>query len=173
MEQEAIEIELWEYIDGLCDQHEMERISNLIATEELWRMTYNDLLTAHKAIQSQLELEQPGLRFSKNVMDAVAVVPIAPATKKYINTRIIQAIAAVFILMLVTLLGYAFAHAQWNGASNYDWRKTISSSLPSTPVSFGLMSKTAILINLVLALVLIDKLIRHRKDQSGGKLGHR
>src|ERR1700728_4810420 len=101
MEQnEEIEMQIWEFIDNACSQADQERISMLIVQDISWREKFNELNAFHSGTSQSLELEHPSMRFTKNVMDAVAVAHIAPATKKYVNISIIRGIAAFFILTI-------------------------------------------------------------------------
>src|SRR5688572_1396944 len=112
-----IEATLWEYIDGLAPQAELSAIENLIAENAEWKAKYHELLELHQSI-NLVELEQPSLRFTKNVMDEIAKYQIAPATKTYINNRIIWGIGGFFITVIVGFLVYGFSQVDWNAASD-------------------------------------------------------
>ncbi len=109
---EEIEMILWEYMDGTCRPADMQRISILVERDELWKQKYTELSAFQKSIADSLQLEQPSMRFTKNVMDAVATVKIAPATKQYINKSIIRGIAAFFILTINYPAWLCFSHCQ-------------------------------------------------------------
>ena len=162
MEQnEEMAMQLWEYIDGNCNETERQRISMLIAQDAQWGQLYTELSSLHTAIPASLELEQPSMRFTRNIMEAVATVQIAPATKKYINKSIIKGIAAFFIGTITILLGYAIAHTDWNtGASSAFRLPQINSSEFFNPTFLY----AAAAINIVLALVLLDKLLAKKRS---------
>ena len=166
MEQnEEIESQIWEYIDGTCSETDRVRISTLVATDAVWIQLYNELAILHSMIPEHLETEQPSMRFTKDVMDAIAAEHIAPATGKYINKGIIRGIAAFFIIMLTTVLGYALATANYHTnapgvLSNLNLNKVnLSKYLNST--TFNII----IAVNVVLALVLIDTVLRRKRAQ--------
>jgi hypothetical protein len=157
MQQEDMDMQLWEYIDGSCSAADSERISSLIAADPLWQEQFNALSALHISIPQNIALEQPSMRFSKNVMEAIEATRIAPATKKYINKSIIRGIAAFFLLAIGLMLGYAVVTANWNttGANfipKIDFGSVFNSSV--TTVAIG--------INTILALILIDKLLNQR-----------
>jgi len=160
MEQmEELEMQLWEYIDGTCSGADSQRIAVLIASDEEWRHKYNELYAIHSAIATSAELEHPPMRFTKNVMESVAATHIAPATKKYINKSIIRGIAAFFIITIASLLGYALANTNWSGgAGTFTIPKFNLGNLFNS--SFF---NIAIAINIVLALVLADKILRKKQ----------
>jgi len=99
---EEMEMKLWEYIDGLSIPSEKSAIEKLIAENTEWRNKYQELTEAHQLMQST-ELEEPSLRFTKNVMEEIAKFHVAPAAKKYLNNKVIWGIGIFFI---VTILGF-------------------------------------------------------------------
>jgi hypothetical protein len=161
MEQhEEMEMQIWEYIDNTCDNAARQRISILLAQDVAWREKYDGLLALHSGISESLEMEQPSMRFTKNVMEAVAGVHMAPATKKYINKAVIRGIAAFFIITIGLSVGYAIATADWHFRS---FRH--SHGVKSDELGFLFNSNVFnlfVAINVVLALLLVDKLLRKR-----------
>ena len=163
MEQnEAIETQIWEFVDGCCDEKEQDRINNLILTDPVWEQKFAEICALNDSLKSILELEQPSLRFSKNVMDEVARVHIAPATRKYIDPRIITGIAVFFLTMLGGLLVFAAFKTNGHTSSAFNFGKMPLKNFDYTSLMKGNMAFFAVAINVVLALVLTDKLLRHR-----------
>jgi hypothetical protein len=160
---ENIEDRLWDYIDGVSSNEEKSTIEKLLEADQEWRQKYGELLEAHKLMQSA-ELEQPSMRFAKNVMEEIARYQIAPATKSYINKRIIWGLAAFFITMVVGLLIYGIGQVDWSSSggtklpvdmSKVDYSKFFN----NTYVSVFMM------INVVLGLVLLDRYFTIRKNK--------
>jgi hypothetical protein len=159
---EEIELQLWDYIDGTCNTADSQRISMLIKHDELWKQKYAALTALQATIADTLQLEQPSMRFSKNVMETVAAAHIAPATKKYINKGIIRAIAAFFILAIGTPIIYALATTNWSSTT------PLSFNLANLHLSDYINSTTlnvVIAINVVLALVFLDSILRRKKNR--------
>ncbi len=162
MEQnEEIEMQLWDYIDGICSIDDMPRISILIERDPAWKAKYAELSALHTSIGSSLELEQPSMRFTQNVMDVVAATHVAPASKKYINKGIIRGIAALFIGMLTTALGYAIAHVDNNTTSKIALPKLNLGGI-SNIFNSGTMLMI-IAVNIVIGLVFLDSLLRRKR----------
>ncbi|HEY8896605.1 MAG TPA: zf-HC2 domain-containing protein, partial [Niastella sp.] len=99
-----MEERLWEYIDGACSEEERLFIEQLVATNAEWKAKYQELLELQDLLSHRLELDEPSLRFTMNVMESISKHYIAPAAKTYINKRIIRGIAAFFILSIIGLL---------------------------------------------------------------------
>ncbi len=155
-----MEDRLWEYIDGLSSHEEKSAIEKLLETNQQWKEKYHELFDLHQLVQSSA-LEEPSLRFTKNVMEEIAKYQIAPATKTYINNRIIWGIGAFLVVLLIGFLIYGFGQMDWNASdsslpidlSKIDYSKFFS----NTYVNVFMM------INVVLGLVLLDRYLESKK----------
>ena len=116
--QSNIEDRLWDYIDGSSSIEEKGFVEQLIATQEEWRTKYHELLDVHQLMSNSLELEEPSMRFSQNVMEAITKYQIAPATKTYINKKIIYGIGGFFVIMIMGLLIYGLGQMNWSESSS-------------------------------------------------------
>jgi hypothetical protein len=161
MDREEIGRQIWDYIDGTCTEADKGRISILITTDAIWMQEYNELIILHTRISGDLELEQPSMRFTKDVMDKIVKTSFAPATKQYINKGVIKGIAAFFIIMISFLIGYSFATANWHSTANQNIFSNFlfdaSGIFNSTFINIFMM------VNIVIALVLLDTILRKRK----------
>lgn len=162
----GIEEQLWNYIDGLCTAGEKSAIENLLKTDVSWHQKYKELLELHRMIHSS-EMEQPTFRFSKNVMEAISKHYIAPATKTYINKKIIWGIGIFFISLIAGFLIYAIGQIDWSvsdsgiiGKLTFDYNKINYSKIFSTTFVNVLM-----MINVLLGLLLLDRFLADRKNR--------
>src|SRR5689334_1546642 len=103
-----MEQRLWEYIDGLSTEEERASIQALLHRDSSWKAKYDELQELNGFLSSS-ELEEPSLRFTKNVMDEIMKHHIAPATKTYINKKVIYGLGAFFVTMIAGLLIYLFS----------------------------------------------------------------
>ncbi|HET6767797.1 MAG TPA: hypothetical protein VFH08_10375, partial [Chitinophagaceae bacterium] len=71
-----IEQQLWSYIDGHSTSEERSSIEKLLQSNLDWKDKYHELLEIHQ-LMNAAELEQPSLRFTKNVMEKIARYHIA------------------------------------------------------------------------------------------------
>lgn len=153
---------LWEYIDGISSPEEKSAIEKLLETNAEWRAKYSELLEVQQLMQSS-ELEEPSMRFTKNIMDEIARLQIAPATKTYINKNIIRGIAAFFITLIAGFLIYGFAQVTWDtGESSYmpDMSKMdFSKFFNNTYMNIFLM------INVILGLFLLDRYFSAKRSK--------
>ena len=160
---ENIEGRLWDYIDGVATVEEKTIIEQLIASNAEWRDKYGELLEVQQLLQSS-ELEAPSMRFTKNVMEEISKLHIAPATKTYINKNIIRGLAIFFITLIVGFLVYGFGQV--------DWTVQGDSKLPVdfAKVDYSKMFNNVwvnafMMINVILGLFLLDRYFANKRKQ--------
>jgi hypothetical protein len=154
---------LWEFIDGQSSIEEASAIEKLIETNKQWKEKYHELLELHQLVQSSA-LEEPSLRFTKNVMEEIAKYQIAPAAKAYINNKIIWGIGIFFITLFVGFLIYGFGQVDWNASGNDKLPIDISK------VDYGKFFNNTyvnvfMMINVVLGLMLLDRYLAAKKKK--------
>jgi hypothetical protein len=169
-----IDERLWNYIDGSVNAEEKSFIEALITSDQAWKSKYSELLEVHQLMQNHLELDEPSMRFTQNVMEEIARLHIAPATRTYINKKVIWSIGGFFIIMLVGFFFYILSQINWAapGTDNYqvpidmnklDWSKVFNSAY----------TNIFILVNVILGLMLLDMYLNKRRaefNKSG--IGH-
>lgn len=160
-----MEQRLWEYIDGLSTADECSVVETLIRENKAWRDLYQELLQVQQALAG-VELEQPSLRFSKNVMEEIAKFQIAPATKKYINNKIIWGIAAFFILSITGFLVYGFGQIDWAAST----ASSTTFGVDLNKVEYGKFFSSNVMnvfmmLNAVLGLMLLDRYIGNKRKK--------
>ena len=163
--QQNMDERLWEYIDGSCPVEEKLFIEQLIADNREWKAKYDELLELHALLENHLELDEPSMRFTQNVMEEIGKHYIAPAAKSYINKRVIWSIGAFFILSIIGFLIYGFAQINWSqNAGNSFVDKIDFGKIVNGPYTTIFM-----MVNVVLGLVCLDMYLgnKRRKWQSG------
>ena len=164
LEDDGMEGRLWEYIDGSGSVEERTVIEKLLADNQQWREKYRDLLELHQLVQTS-PLEEPSMRFTKNVMEEIAKYHIAPATRTYIDKKIVWGIGIFFITLILGFLIYGFSQVNWNtdageskrivDVTNVDYSKFFNNTYVN--VFMG--------INVVLGLMLLDRFLASKKKQ--------
>src|SRR5689334_20656769 len=109
---------LWNYIDNTCNAEERKEIEGLLRNNHEWQKKYQELQHVNQLMQGSVELEEPSMRFTRNVMEEISQLHPAPATKTYVNKKIINGIAAFFIITIAALLIYSFTQITWSAAGN-------------------------------------------------------
>src|ERR1700712_922419 len=153
-----IEDRLWDYIDGNSNAEEKTFVEQLIATQQEWRTKYHELLDVHQLMNTSLELDEPSMRFSQNVMEKITRYQIAPATKTYINKKIIYGIGIFFLVMIVGMLAYGFAQVGWSDGAGSGPSANLMSKYNLNKIDFGKFFNNTyttifMLINVVMGLM--------------------
>ncbi|WP_419788800.1 hypothetical protein HDF24_03910 [Mucilaginibacter sp. X4EP1] len=155
---------LWNYIDGTCTPDEHKAISDQIAKDEAYRLKYKELLNLNKAFMA-MEIDEPPMAFTYNVMEAIRTENAQQPLKAAINNKIIMGIAAFFVLTIVSVLVYALAHVSFAGGSH---STPVASNL-KVPDLKSFLSKPVIQVffffDVVLGLYLFDTYLRRKKVQ--------
>jgi len=158
------EARLWEYIDGGSEASEMLAIKKLIEENAVWREKYSELLAVHQMLQSS-ELEEPSMRFTKNIMEEISRLHIAPAAKTYINKKVIWGIGGAFIAMIVGFLIYAIAQINWSeGTSDTSMGFDLTRIDYSKMFNNNLMN-AFMMVNIVLGLVFLDRYLANKRNK--------
>lgn len=160
-----MEVQLWEYIDGFSNGQEKSAIEKLIAENAEWKTKYHELLEVHQSL-NLVELEAPSLRFTKNVMEEIARYQIAPATKNYINKKIVWGIGLFFITVIVGFFIYGFAQVDWKAAGDsksafgFDLTRVNYAEMFNNNLMNGVM-----MLNIVLGLFLFDRFLSNKNKK--------
>lgn len=164
----GMEERLWNYIDGTAAADERTMIEKLLESNAQWKAKYGELLEVNQLLQAS-ELEAPSMRFSKNVMEEISKMHIAPATKSYINKKIIWGLGFFFITLLVGFLIYGFGQTDWSAGQGSSISKNIN-KVDFSKVDFSkFFSNTWInvfmMINVVLGLFLLDNYLTNKRKE--------
>ena len=159
---DAIDARLWEYIDGAGTAEERSVIDKLITADLEWKQKYQQLLDTQQLLKSA-ELEEPSMRFTKNIMEEISRYHIAPATKNYINKKIIWGIGAFFITVIVAFTVYMLSQLDWSGAGS---NGTLPVDIPK--IDFSKMFNNTIvnifmMLNVVLGLMFLDRYLANKR----------
>jgi len=159
-----MEERLWEYIDGLSSHQEKSSVEKLVDTNQHWKEKYQELLELHRLVQTSA-LEEPSLRFTKNVMEEIAKYQIAPATKTYINNRVIWGIGTFLVVMVIGFLIYGFGQMDLTASSGSNLNVVDFSKIDYSKFFNNTYVNIFMMINVVLGLVLLDRYLDSKKKK--------
>ena len=163
----SIEEKLWDYIDGTCTPEEHAQISQLIAQDVAYKRQYEELLQLNSEFAT-LELDEPPMAFTYNVMEQIRTQEATVPLKAAINKKIIWGIAAFFVLTILTILVYTLTGMKWNTtATTVKIPVQLNAAIPSDLFT-GPWMKGFLFFDVVLGLFLLDSFLRKR---NAGKQG--
>lgn len=160
----TIEEQLWDYIDGNCSAIEKTEIEAKITANAHYSDTYKELLLVHSELD-KIEFEEPSMSFTRNVMEQVNLELKPVALKTKVDNRIIYSIGGLFIVAILSIFGYVIASADWTfkfdlPQINFD----LYESIVITPTTI----KIFLMVDLILALIYLDGLLRKNRTQKKG-----
>ncbi|GAB2974435.1 hypothetical protein GCM10027049_05870 [Mucilaginibacter puniceus] len=155
----SIEEKLWDYIDGTCTADEQKAISLLIETDKAYQDKYHALLQLNSEFNS-MELDEPSMPFTYNVMEAIRTEQAQKPLKASINTYIIKGIAIFFVLVIAGLLIAFLSTTDWPAGS-----ETVNSlKLPNlNSVLNGSVLNAFLFFDTVIGLLFLDTFLRKRR----------
>lgn len=156
----TIEEKLWNYIDGTCTPDDQEAISRLIASDEVYRNKYEELLALNLDF-THLELEEPSMAFTYNVMEAVRTEAASVPLKSAINKNVIRGLVGVFVFIITAVIVYGLFSINWSAGSTAGVFKMPQIKLPelSNALKSG-MFKAFVFFDIVLILYFGDAYLR-------------
>jgi hypothetical protein len=158
-----MEERLWEFIDGNNSEEEKSVIEQLLETNQQWREKYHELLELNNVMKTT-SLDEPSMRFTKNVMEEIAKYHIAPATKTYINNKIVFGLGLFFITILVGFLIYGFGQIEWTSGGDSSLPFDIS-KIDFSKFFNNTYMNVFMMVNVMLGLVLLDRYLASRKKK--------
>ena len=160
---DEMEERIWSYIDGTVTADQSTVIGQLVQSNAEWKAKYQELLEVNSLLQSS-ELDAPSLRFTKNVMEEISRLHIAPATRTYINNRIIWGIGIFFITIVIGFLVYGFGQVDWSAQGQtkigFDLSKVDYGKFFNNTYINAFM-----LVNVVLGLFLLDRYLANKRKK--------
>ncbi len=161
--QRSTEERLWDYIDGISSAEEKSVIEKMIDSDAEWKARYKELLEVSVLLRST-ELDQPSMRFTKNVMEEIAKLHIGPATKTYINKKVIWGISLFFITMIAGFLIYGFGQMEWSVSSDNTVLKNVN-KLDFSKFFNNTWVNVFMMVNVVIGLFLLDNYLSSKRKQ--------
>ncbi|MFC1222543.1 anti-sigma factor family protein [Pedobacter sp. BG31] len=157
----TIEQQLWDYIDGNLNGSSKKAIEEKIESNAGIKAQYEELLKLNSAFNA-LDLDEPSMSFTRNVMESIALAPAPVAMKTKVDKKIIYGIGGFFVLSLLSLLGYVIYNSTLSmpkfGLNTHLNFRVDQYITPTVLYSF-------LFFDLVVGLVFLDQFLRKKVAQ--------
>lgn len=163
MQQEEIEIQLWDYIDGTCSEADEQRISLLITTDKVWHDTYKELLTSHLNLQDNIIITAPSPKFTDNILQQLPATEKTAKGKGLLNMSI-KTISYFFITAVLAATSYTIFNTDWQFKKSSILSFNINIPEPQIHISNTTLLITAF-IAIILLLLLADNIFRKKMQR--------
>lgn len=158
----SVDEKLWDYIDGSCSAEEAKAIAMLIATDNVYGDKYDELLKFNEGF-AEVEMDEPSMAFTYNVMETIRTTHAQSPLKAAINKRIILGIAAFFIVSIAVLLIVTIGSVNWSVAGNTSVKMPAQFNTTTINSFFtGPAIKGFLFFDLVIGLFLLDTYLRRK-----------
>lgn len=157
----SMDEQLWNYIDGTCTPREREAISMLIEQDYVYRRKYDELL-ALNAEFTAMELDEPQMAFTYNVIEHIRADEARKPLKAMVDQRVVKGIAAFFICTIALLVIAALASVNWS-AGEAAWQIPGVKTPPLAHFFSGPVAQGFLFFDVVLGLYLFDAWLRRKK----------
>ena len=151
---------LWDYIDGSSGPEEKAAIRELIRTDSDWQLRYQELLDMDQELRS-ITAEQPSMRFSKNVMEAIAGNNKIPAITSYVNKWVLRSGAGILVAMFLVAIVTIFKSPASQSAHSGELFNNLHPYLNKVPSLWYYFT----IANMIGLLVLLDAMLRNKWRQ--------
>jgi anti-sigma factor RsiW len=161
----SLEEKMWDYIDGLSTQQEREELENLLSQNPLAKQKFEEL-SALNFDFNDLELEEPSMSFSANIMREIN----APLSKQAsIDKRIIYAIGGLFGLGMLACLLVVVLSVEWSNSSNFSLdfnlpQLSLSSAISTFIQKYQYLFYGFLIFDLAVLLKFIDVYLNRHKQ---------
>ena len=158
----SIEEKLWNYIDGACTPEEEQAIALLIEQDEVYRKKYNELVLLNAEFTA-MELDEPPMAFTYNVMETIRAEHASKPLKAAIDQRIIKGIGLFFVFTISIILVFVLVNIHWSAIAANGGHGSSSISSPELKNFFtGPVMKGFLFFDVVLGLYLFDSYLRKK-----------
>lgn len=154
--EQTIETVLWNYLDGRMSGEEKIQVEDMLQNNVTWQACYKELVKLNQVINAGLEPDEPPMYLTKNVMEKISALKIAPAAKNYIDKKIINGIATFFITVIAGFLIYSFLQINWPGTGS-TWFQFDLGKLNLAMYLSRQVLNVLLMLNVMIGLILLDK----------------
>ena len=111
------------------------------------------------ALLKSIELDEPSMSFTRNVMERVELEMAPVALKTKVNKQIIYSIAAFFVACILGIFVYALV----NSSFDYSWSKIeLDLGQATDKITSLQFLKLFLMLDAVIALIWLDSVLRRR-----------
>lgn len=156
-----IEEQIWNYIDGTGTPEELQAIAELIEKDATYRNKYQELLLFNVELRN-IEIDEPPMAFTYNVMEAIRNEHAQQPLKATINKNIINVVAGFFIITIAALVIYSLTTVNWSASHSSNTMDSIINFSSLKKYMTAPVLKIFLFFDVLMALALFDGYLRRK-----------
>lgn len=157
------EQQIWEYLDGTCDAATRALVEQQLLHNPDYKQLFVSVAALHEQLHTELTLEEPAMRFTRNVMDAVAGEKILKPARAYVNQWVIRGIAGVFIAVIGWMLARLLPTMSFTPGTTSLLREA-TDTLDFSFLQKGRLTNAMLCMTGVALVMLIDAIVGSRRQ---------
>lgn len=169
-----IEFIVWQFHHQLLSPTEQEDVAIKIANSTQWANILDKIKQEELQFQT-MEEEQPSMRFTKNIMDAIQPLEIKKPIHNYVNRKMIRLAAVYFLFVIaITLILFTVQIVQRDSSKSFQLNFSLINPIQLHSMTKFISPQLIYCfygINLVTAMILIQNYLIHRiKNKNASKI---
>ena len=156
-----IEQRIWDFLDGIGTDDERKLTGQLIENDFEYRKVYENLKSFNKLV-STVELEEPSMSFTRNLIDKINLEPNPGTIRSLIDKRIVYGITAFFLITIFALLGFLFYQVDWSQNSGFGTLEYKSLVIDTSKFQNNTLINIFFFSDIIIGLYFLDVFFRNR-----------
>ena len=158
-----LEEKIWDYIDGFATEQERIDLEDLLKQNPIAQQKFEELNSLNFDFKD-LELDQPSMSFSANIMREIN----SPLSKSAsIDKRIIYSIGSLFGLTMAACVLLILFNIDWSTGSNYNFELpnlSFSNAISTFTEKYQYLFYGFLMFDIAVALLFFDSYLNKRKE---------
>jgi hypothetical protein len=160
---------IWNYLDGIVSDEERKRTEQLLESDTEFFALFEELSAIHLQI-SALDLDEPSMSFSRNLMEKIQLEHSLVPQKSLLGKWLINGIALFFLSTILCVLGILFFKVEWSQSSETVWFDFTMPQFALGSSSYSFLINLFVFVDIIVVLyffdVYISKRIKSKNDHN-------
>lgn len=146
---------IWNYLDGIASEEERKRTEQLLESDTEFFELFEELSAIHLQI-SALDLDEPSMSFSRNLMEKIQLEHSLVPQKSLLGKWLINGIALFFLSAILCVLGILFFKVEWSQSSETDWFDFTMPQFTLGSSSYSFLINLFVFVDIIVVLYFFD-----------------
>lgn len=146
---------IWNYLDGIASEEERKHTEQLLESDHEFLTLFEELSAIHLQM-SALELDEPSMSFSRNLMEKIQLEHSLVPQKSLLGKWLINGIALFFLSTILCVLGILFFKVEWSQSSETAWFDFTMPQFAFGSSSYSFLINLFVFVDIIVVLYFFD-----------------
>ena len=146
---------IWNYLDGIASEEERKRTEQLLESDTEFFELFEELSAIHLQI-SALDLDEPSMSFSRNLMEKIQLEHSLAPQKSLLGKWLINGIALFFLSAILCVLGILFFKIEWSQSPETAWFDFTMPQFALGSSSYSFLINLFLFVDIIVVLYFFD-----------------